>query len=386
MEYRRYRQGGALDRLRMAFGGKMVYAANGTEIDGDPKKKPGSPYETTQETVTATYRNNEGMQQATTAGKIDAYNFELPASGRLDDMDDEMKQTLVNSPFGKQYLSGEGSLDEQYNKYATAVVGFMKRNPDKALEAINQMIESGNKNFQGLANLSDAEKLERATQYMTDKKIGDFHGALKFGEAVVPSATFYDPTDDVVGAGFRGAEFPKILSGVGGRTVKPGDISLLAEAAEDQGVDLSQDNEASRKFVNEFMDERGSQQRGPMYDEEGNFADRGRFIGADNQYFINLAKDNLATAERTAEQKAAERRRREWEKANQQKANMALGGMIYKRRAENGIEVKSDEEETSAKRGIFNTTQKFGDDGKYYVKTRTGLGRMLSKYDVKASF
>ena len=74
-----------------------------------------------------------------------------------------MKQTLIESDFGKDYLSGEGSLDQKYNKYATKVVGFMKRNPDQALSAINQMIESGNENFQGLKGKSDAEKLAAAT-------------------------------------------------------------------------------------------------------------------------------------------------------------------------------------------------------------------------------
>ena len=151
MEYgRKYGMGGNVDRLRMAFGGKMVYGEDGVEVDpdGDPTKSKPSPYNpVTKETITANFRNNEGMQEAQAPGKIDAYNFQLPPSGSLDDLDDSMKETLINSDFGKGYLSGEGSLDQKYNKYATKVVGFMKRNPDQALSAINQMIESGNENF-----------------------------------------------------------------------------------------------------------------------------------------------------------------------------------------------------------------------------------------------
>ena len=39
MDYkRRYGNGGSVDRLRMAFGGKMRYAENGTMVDTDPEQ------------------------------------------------------------------------------------------------------------------------------------------------------------------------------------------------------------------------------------------------------------------------------------------------------------------------------------------------------------
>ena len=39
MDYkRRYGNGGSVDRLRMAFGGKMRYAENGTMVDTDPER------------------------------------------------------------------------------------------------------------------------------------------------------------------------------------------------------------------------------------------------------------------------------------------------------------------------------------------------------------
>jgi len=385
---KRAKYGTEIGKKYMMSGGEVMrYAENGTEVNGGDPKKKGSPYETSQQTVSASYRSNEGMQQARTPGKIDAYNFSLPPSGRLEDMDEDMKRTLVESEFGQQYLSGEGSLDQQYNQYATAVVGFMKRNPQQALKAINQMIESGNENFQGLADLSDEEKIERATRYMTDKKVGDFHGALKFGEALVPTARFYDPNDAVSGAGFRGGRLPRVLAGVRNRTVKPGDISMLAEAAAEQGVDLSVDNEKSRMFVEAFMDERGSQQRGPVYDEEGNFADSGTFEGADNQYFINQAKGSAAARMRSASEMADERRRLAMERINEQKSNMSLGGMIYQRRGDKGLEVKGDKQPVSEeKKGLFNKTVRFGKDNENYVKTRTALGRFFAKNDIKASF
>jgi len=335
MEYRRkYGNGGAVDRLRMAFGGKMQYAENGTEIEGDPKKEPGSPYETTQTTITPSYRNNEGMMEAQSKGKIDAYNFSLPESGRLDDLDEETKQKLRNSSFGQDYLSGEGSIDEQYNKYAARVVIDMRSNPEQALDAINQMIESGNKNFQGLANMSDDEKLATAARYMTDRKIGDFHGALEFAEATMPTARFYDASDDVRAAGFPGYSGAKVLSGVGDRTVMPGDISMLAKMAKEKGVDLSQDTEKSRKFVSQFMDERGSQERGPQYGEDGSFDSRGTFEGADNQYFIDAADSAASDALRSREsqQRARQSVPRYDSRGRLIQEDMKNGGMIYMRR------------------------------------------------------
>lgn len=335
MEYRRkYGNGGSVDRLRMAFGGKMRYAQNGTEIEGDPKKKPGSPYETAQTTITPNYRDNEGMMQAQSKGKIDAYNFSLPESGRLDDMDDDTKQMLRNTDFGKEYLSGEGSLDEQYNRYAARVVNHMRNNPEQALNAINQMIESGNENFQGLANMSDEDKLATAARYMTDRKVGDFHGALSFAEAAMPTARFYDPTDDVQAAGFKGYKGAKVLSGVGDRTVRPGDISTMAKMAEEKGIDLSEDTEESRNFVTQFMDERGSQERGPQYADEGSFSSKGTFEGADNQYFIDKAE--AAAREYLRSRESQQRARQSVPQYDSRgrliQNEMKNGGMVYMRR------------------------------------------------------
>jgi|DEB0MinimDraft_6_1074348.scaffolds.fasta_scaffold03736_6 hypothetical protein len=345
MQYgrKKYGYGGSVeDRLRMAFGGKMVYGENGVEInnEGDPKKTPASPYNpVTQETITANFRNNEGMQEAQSPGKIDAYNFQLPASGSLDDLDDDMKQTLIKSDFGKDYLSGEGSLDQQYNKYATKVVGFMKRNPDQALNAINQMIESGNENFQGLKGKSDAEKIAMATRYMTDKKIGDFHGALMLGKMAVPNVSYYTPRTPFSRseAGKGPIERPGIMVSVGNRAVKGEQVVDLLRQAEAEGIDLTGGPDGAPDpdavdFLNKFMDKNGAQERGPRYQDDGEFSQDGMNYGTADQYFIDMderaAREQLQRAEQ-AQRSRQQNRPRYDSRGRLIRDEMAGGGMIY---------------------------------------------------------
>jgi hypothetical protein len=343
MQYgrKKYGYGGSVDKLKMAFGGKMVYGENGVEInnDGDPKKTPPSPYQpVTQETITANFRNNEGMQEAQSPGKIDAYNFQLPASGSLDDLDDEMKQTLIKSDFGKDYLSGEGSLDQQYNKYAAKVVGYMKRNPDQALNAINQMIESGNENFQGLKGKSDAEKLAMATRYMTDKKIGDFHGALTLGEMTVPKVSYHTPKEthqrSKVGEG--PIQRQGFMVSVGNRAVRNEDAVKMLQQAEAEGIDLSGTadgipNSDAVNFLNRFMDENGSQETGPRI-IDGESSQKGQYQGAVDYYFMKqderAAREQLQRAEQA--QKARQQNRPRYDSRGRLiRDEMAGGGMIY---------------------------------------------------------
>ena len=341
MEYgRKYGMGGNVDRLRMAFGGKMVYGEDGVEIDpdGDPTKSKPSPYNpVTKETITANFRNNEGMQEAQAPGKIDAYNFQLPPSGSLDDLDDSMKETLINSDFGKGYLSGEGSLDQKYNKYATKVVGFMKRNPDQALSAINQMIESGNENFQGLKGKSDAEKLAVATNYMTDKKIGDFHGALTLGKMSVPKVSYYTPKTSITRSevGKGPIERPGIMVSVGSRAVKGEQVADLLRQAEAEGIDLTGNASGMPDpdavvLLQRFMDKNGSQERGPEYQDDGGVSQDGMYYGAADQYFIDA--DERAAREQQAQKARQQNRPRYDSKGRLIRDEMAGGGMVYMRK------------------------------------------------------
>lgn len=320
----------------------MVYGEHGVEIEneGDPKKTAASPYSpVAQETITANFRNNEGMQEAQSPGKIDAYNFQLPPSGSLDDLGDNMKQTLIKSDFGKDYLSGDGSLDQQYNKYSAKVVGYMKRNPDQALSAINQMIESGNENFQGLKGKSDAEKLAMATTYMTDKKIGDFHGALMLGELTVPRVSYHTPPSvtqrSEVGKG--PVERKGFMVSIGNRAVRNEDAVKMLEQAKAEGVDLSGSesgvpNRDAVNFLERFMDENGSQETGPRYTGPGEFSQKGQYYGNVDQYFIDMdaraAREQLQRAEQA--QKAKQQNRPRYDSRGRLiRDEMAGGGMIY---------------------------------------------------------
>ncbi len=376
---KKYAMGGEVDEKPykyMRYGGKMEYAENGNDVpNGDPTKKP-SPYFRTEDVASVAYSNNEGMRSAQGEGKIDAYNFDVPDGG-LDAMSPEEQQRLKDTPFGKTYLKGEGSLDAQYQRYAAKVNRFIDENPDKALAAADKMIASGNSNFaRALDGKSDEEKLSLMRSYMTDKKVGDFHGAIEFDEIKVPTARFYDPNREVAQAGFRGASFPKVLNGVGDKMVKPGDISVLAARAEEAGIDLSQENEKSIEFVEKFMDEFGSQERDESYE------------GADNEYFMDRANASAQSALKSREEQAAERRRRAAEQIARQKGQMYGGGMIYKR-ANRGTEVPPTKEErergvTSVSRGLFNRTENFGNRGT--VKYPTRLAKLFTRKDLKAKF
>lgn len=309
------------EEVSFAGGGMMPgmgrgykFGQEGMEIDTDPPRK-GGPYTRTVETADAEFESREGMMQAGSKDKLDAYNFDVPAGG-FDAMSEEEQERLKNTPFGKKYLSGSGSMDEQYRAYATKVNNFINNEPEKALAAANKMLESGNDNFaRALEGKTDEEKLSTMKRYMTDKKIGDFHGALKFMTEQVDTSQFYDPNPAVSGAGFRGPEFPMVLNAVGDRQVKPGDISKLAKQAEAQGIDLSKETEESMKFVNDFMDEFGSQDRAEDY------------TGEDNQFFIDQAEKGFESGMKSRKEQADERRRKKQAEIDAMK-RMGKGGKI----------------------------------------------------------
>lgn len=384
MRYAKYGMGGMFGAAKKKSG--MVYANNGTAVpqeDTDPKKKKDT--STVRDnfervpTASVSYRNNEDMMKAQSEGKIDAYNFELPASGMLDDLDEATKERLVGTDFGDEYLSGEGSLDAQYNAYAAKVNTFMESDPEGALAVVNQMIESGNPNFQVLQGKSDAEKLDMAKRYMTDKKIGDFHGAITFGEKIMPKSSFYDPTDAVSQAGFRGGSYNKVLRSVGDKMLKPGDVMAFQRFADEMGIDVSEDTADSRRAFNMFVDERGS----------GDFS-KGQYDGEDNYMFIKEAESQAKQGLQSAAQRAKARREQAMRDIERQKAAQRSGGMGMRisKYADEGAKVPTEEQRergvTSTSKGIFNKTEEFGDKGK--VKYPTRFGSLFTKKNLKASF
>lgn len=251
-------------KQRMALGGLVKRYQNGG-IEGDPNKidtaidptKNVSPRYTEEQVLSLSdFPENEGMLQATTEGKIDAFNFSLPESGSLDDLNDQKKQDILATDFGKEHLSGEGSLDEQYATYATEVLDTINNNPEKALQAINAAIESGNESFQGLKGMSDAEKLQTAKRYMTDKKIGNFHTAFKFDTATAPKVQMFDP-GRIPNMIDRGQNLNPVVVAVGDKAIPNGRVMEFRDAAIEAGIDPSESSPEFIKFFNKWIEENG---------------------------------------------------------------------------------------------------------------------------------
>lgn len=312
--------------VKMLQGGKMPMYQNGGGVTGGTRTYDmrRDYYETVPTIDASSYRQNEGMIQAISPDRIDAYNFELPSSGKLSDYDEKTQAALRSTAFGQQYLSDpDENIDVQYDRWASKVNQFMDRNPQAALRAINDAIESGNPNFEILKGLSDKEKVETAQRLMTDRKIGDFHGALEFGEKMEPRPTFYDPNDAVKASAHRRSEpFPLYLVGLGGESVPEGSISKLLEYAKGRGIDLTQDTEESRAVLGEFMNRHGRQ----VVPEENR--------QSDNEYFMDLANEEYQQGMNTRAAQAEELMRANLERINAMKARgYEKGGMVPKKRA-----------------------------------------------------
>lgn len=311
--------------VKMLQGGKMPMYQNGGGVTGGTRTYDmRRDYQETVPTIdAATYRENQGMIQAISPDRIDAYNFELPSSGRLSDYDEKTQAALRATDFGRDYLSDPNeNIDVQYDRYARNVNQFMDRNPEAALRAINDAIESGNQNFSILEGLSDKDKVETAQRLMTDRKIGDFHGALQFGEKMMPRPTFYDPNDAVKASAHRRSEpFPLYLVGLGGESVPEGHISKLIEYAKGRNIDLTQDTEESRAVLGEFMNQYGRQ----VVPEENR--------QSDNEYFMDLAHEEYQQQQAARARQADERIRANMEEINKMKGGYEMGGMVPKKRA-----------------------------------------------------
>lgn len=312
--------------VKMLQGGKMPMYQNGGGVTGGTRTydQRRDYYETVPTINASSYRQNEGMIQAISPDRIDAYNFELPSSGKLSDYSPEQQAALRATDFGQQYLSDPNeNIDVQYDRWARNVNQFMDKNPQAALRAINDAIESGNPNFSILDGLSDKDKIDTAKRLMTDRKIGDFHGALEFGEKVMPRSTFYDPNPAVRQAGLSRSEpLPMYLVGMGGETVPEGSISKLVDYAKERGIDLTQDTEESRAVLDEFMNQYGRQ----AAPEDAR--------ASDNQYFADMVAKAAQQQLGARAMQADERMRAAMERINATKARgYEKGGMVPKKRA-----------------------------------------------------
>lgn len=273
------------------------------------------PYQETVRTISTGFPlGNEGMIQAVSPDKIDAYNISLPKSGRLDDLPPEEQQMLRQTPFGRRYLSGDGSLDSQYNAWTRMVNEALDREPAQALSVLDELVNSGAENFQFLRGMDPDARLAAARQLMTDRYIGDWHGAIQFGEESRPTTRMYDANRPVTAAGFRSfGELPVVVTGLGGETLPEGAIPNAIMASERMGIDITQDTPESRQFISEFMAREGSQDRGATYE------------GIDNQFFINQAKEQF---ENRMQSRASDAKARAMEELlrRQQSRNYERGG------------------------------------------------------------
>lgn len=344
-------------KQRMALGGLVKKYQNGG-VEGDPKKDPNrlsadsidpiknvSPRYTEEQVLTlGDFPENEGMQQATSEGKIDAFNFSLPESGSLDDLDDQTKQNILATDFGKEHLSGEGSLDDQYAAYAKEVLNTINNNPEKALQAINAAIESGNESFQGLKGMSDAEKLQTAKRYMTDKKIGNFHTAFKIDTETTSKVGVFDPFKEANLIAGVDQNVDPIVIAVGDRAVPDGKGMQFRDDLIAAGIDPTKTSPELIEFFNAWVEENGfedARRGGPV---TGRIRDRAMFkeenLSLYDEKKVQPPKDAAeqrrqdaaaeAEAKKQAQKDMQQRAREAAERRAQERMSqrMALGGLV----------------------------------------------------------
>jgi len=351
-------------KQRMENGGLVKQYRNGTMLtgdedptkEGDPKKDPNrlsadsidpsrivSPRYMDEQVLTLSdFPENEGMLQATSEGKIDAFNFNLPESGSLDDLDDQTKQAILATDFGKEHLSGQGSLDKQYNVYATTAINTINNNPKEALQAINAAIDSGNESFQGLKGMSDAEKLQTAKSYMTDKKIGNFHTAFNIDTKSTARVSAFDPTMNTKLINVEGQNTDPIVIAVGDRAVPDGKGMQFRDDLIAAGIDPTKESPELIKFFNAWVEENGYEDARTARPVGGRVRDVAMFMD-ENQGLYQEQKvqrwedaadqrrqDAAARAEAQKQaQKEMQQRAREAARRRAQQ-NMALGGLVEK--------------------------------------------------------
>jgi len=252
-------------------------------------------------TTSSAYVSNVGMNEGRGEGKIASY-------GNLKDSEltDEARGKILDSPFGREYLSGDGTILEQYGVYTDKVNSYISNNPTEALARAKEMAE-GNVNFQTKLQdqngnwKSDEQILSITRTMMTDGKIGDFHGQLLNTKQVSPTMGFYNPTDAVAGANYRQSPHTPYAVSLGNRTIGKNSMNAYLKAADAAGFsrsDLQTDSEEVRQFLSDFMDndrnsqgELSFQQTAPMPEGGVGSTSDGAERGGWNDFFLNDASN-----------------------------------------------------------------------------------------------
>ena len=202
----------------------------------------------------------EGFQEGSTdhLGAINK-NFDLKTQS-FNDLDDEMKQNLRNSPFGQRYFSEDGDMDVEYKNYVGEVNQFFENTPKETiLGRINEMAAASPNFAKGIEDAkTDEEKLTAARRLMTDGKIGEYHGALLGTKTLSKALTTYNPHKQGMG-GFSTSDGDiydrDYIVSVGNRFIDPNAFKGYMEDALEAGIDITNPSNKTGAWIESWMDE-----------------------------------------------------------------------------------------------------------------------------------
>ena len=203
----------------------------------------------------------EGYQEGS-AGHLGAINknFDIETQS-FNDLDDEMKQNLKNSPFGQRYFSEDGDMDAEYDMYLGEVNNFFENTPKETiLGRIDEMAAASPNFAKGIKDAeTDEDKLAAARRLMTDGKIGEYHGALLGEEKFKKSFTAYNPLYHMNQSQFSAGEDGKYdrnyIVSVGNRYIHPNKFQNYMEGALEAGIDITNPSQKTGAWIESWMDE-----------------------------------------------------------------------------------------------------------------------------------
>ena len=212
----------------------------------------------------------EGFQEGS-PGHLGAINknFDIKTQS-FNDLDDEMKQNLKNSPFGQRYFSEDGDMDAEYQNYVGEVNKFFENTPKETiLGRINEMAAASPNFAKGIEDAkTDEEKLLAARRLMTDGKIGEYHGALLGTQKLKKSMTTYNPMYHMNTAGFsqptEGSMYDRnYIVSVGNRFISPTKMQKYMDDALEAGIDITNPSNKTGAWIESWMDENPDAVQGP---------------------------------------------------------------------------------------------------------------------------
>lgn len=203
----------------------------------------------------------EGFQEGSTdhLGAINK-NFDLKTQS-FNDLDDEMKQNLRNSPFGQRYFSEDGDMDVEYKNYVGEVNQFFENTPKETiLGRINEMAAASPNFAKGIEDAkTDEEKLTAARRLMTDGKIGEYHGALLGTKTLSKALTTYNPNKQGHMGGYSTSDGDiydrDYIKSVGNRFIDPNAFKGYMEDALEAGIDITNPSSKTGAWIENWMDE-----------------------------------------------------------------------------------------------------------------------------------